>query len=69
MATTSLTQLRQATSLGAPPEAPRAAVRCLAVEKQRHKVEEVLFWTFIAGLAWVPFWFGSNDFIAWGIND
>lgn len=27
-----------------------------------------VFWTFIAGLAWVPFWFGSNVLLAWGIN-
>ena len=23
-------------------------------------VERVLLWAFIAGLAWCPFWFGSN---------
>jgi O-antigen ligase len=68
MATTSLMQLRRAALLEAAPEVPHPAVRSWAAEKQRHKVEEVLFWTFIAGLAWVPFWFGSNDLIAWGIN-
>ena len=26
------------------------------------------FWLFVAGLAWVPYWYGSNDLIAWGIN-
>ena len=31
-------------------------------------VERVLLWAFIAGLAWCPFWFGSNDLLAWGIN-
>jgi hypothetical protein len=31
-------------------------------------VEGVLLWTFIAGLAWCPFWFGSNGLFAWGIN-
>jgi O-antigen ligase len=31
-------------------------------------VERVLLWTFIAGLAWCPFWFGSNAPLAWGIN-
>ncbi len=25
-------------------------------------------WGLIAGLAWAPFWYGSNDLIAWGIN-
>jgi len=31
-------------------------------------VERVLLWVFIAGLAWCPFWFGSNELLAWGIN-
>ena len=31
-------------------------------------VERVLLWAFIAGLAWCPFWFGSNVLLAWGIN-
>ena len=31
-------------------------------------VERSLFWAFVAGLAWCPFWFGSNDLLAWGIN-
>jgi hypothetical protein len=30
--------------------------------------EWVVFSLFVAGLAWVPFWFGSNRLIAWGIN-
>jgi hypothetical protein len=35
---------------------------------QRAIVERVLLWAFIAGLAWCPFWFGSNVLLAWGIN-
>jgi hypothetical protein len=31
-------------------------------------MERVLLWAFIAGLAWCPFWFGSNGLLAWGIN-
>ena len=31
-------------------------------------VERTLFWAFIAGLAWCPFWFGSHNLLAWGIN-
>jgi O-antigen ligase len=31
-------------------------------------VERVLLWAFITGLAWCPFWFGSNVLLAWGIN-
>lgn len=32
------------------------------------RAERILFWCFIAGLAWCPFWLGSNRPIAWGIN-
>ena len=31
-------------------------------------IESALFCTFVAGLIWCPFWFGSNDLIAWGVN-
>src|SRR5262245_57796384 len=31
-------------------------------------VERLLMWAFIAGLAWCPFWLGSNAPLAWGIN-
>ena len=24
--------------------------------------------TLVAGLAWVPFWYGSNEYRAWGVN-
>ena len=27
-----------------------------------------VFWAFVAGLAWVPYWNGSNDYFSWGIN-
>ena len=30
--------------------------------------EWVFFGLLVAGLAWVPFWFGSDGLIAWGIN-
>src|SRR5438067_1105793 len=30
--------------------------------------EAVFLALFVAGLAWVPFWFGSDRLIAWGIN-
>jgi O-antigen ligase len=31
-------------------------------------VDRTLLWVFIAGLAWCPFWFGSNGLLAWGVN-
>src|SRR5215470_9831062 len=30
--------------------------------------DRALLWVFIAGLAWCPFWFGSNGLLAWGVN-
>jgi hypothetical protein len=30
--------------------------------------DAAVFWLLMAGLAWVPFWNGSNELIAWGIN-
>ncbi len=32
------------------------------------RIENFLFWLFIAGLAWCPLWLGSNRVMAWGIN-
>src|SRR5262249_20918545 len=31
-------------------------------------VDQALLWAFIGGLAWCPFWFGSNVLLAWGVN-
>jgi hypothetical protein len=31
-------------------------------------VEDAIFVLFVGGLAWVPYWLGSNRLIAWGIN-
>jgi O-antigen ligase len=46
-----------------------------AYEKGRPKserpielVERSVFWIFLLGIAWVPFWYGSNVLLAWGIN-
>lgn len=30
--------------------------------------DRLLFWSFVAGLAWTPFWFASSTLLAWGIN-
>jgi O-antigen ligase len=32
------------------------------------RIEQMFFWSLVAGLAWAPFWFGSNDLFAWGLN-
>jgi O-antigen ligase len=31
-------------------------------------IETLIAWLFIASLAWTPFWYGSNDLFAWGVN-
>jgi O-antigen ligase len=31
-------------------------------------VDRAFLWLFIAGLAWCPFWFGSNVLFGWGVN-
>src|SRR5215210_6990671 len=36
--------------------------------KSNDSIERATFWLFVAALAWVPFWYGSNDLIALGIN-
>ena len=35
---------------------------------QADAVEQALFWAFIGGLAWCPYYYGGNDLLAWGIN-
>jgi hypothetical protein len=32
------------------------------------RVDATISWLLIGGLAWVPFWYGSNVLLAWGIN-
>jgi O-antigen ligase len=44
-----------------------AARRPFAVRRTGF-VETLIFRLFVGGLAWVPFWHGSNEPIAWGIN-
>ena len=29
---------------------------------------KLLFWSFLVALAWVPFWLGSHDVMAWSMN-
>ncbi|MEA2904178.1 MAG: hypothetical protein QOI12_1565 [Alphaproteobacteria bacterium] len=40
----------------------------LAAASRSATADLVIFWLFLAALAWTPFWYGSNDLIAWGIN-
>src|SRR5271169_5254018 len=42
--------------------------RTITLSGKKTIVESALFWAFIAGLAWCPFWFGSHALLAWGIN-
>jgi O-antigen ligase len=36
--------------------------------ERREVIELAIFWVFVAGLAWVPYWNGSNDYFSWGVN-
>jgi O-antigen ligase len=45
-----------------------AAPLALAKIASREGIDRALFWLLVAGLTWCPFWLGSNDLIAWGIN-
>jgi O-antigen ligase/polysaccharide polymerase Wzy-like membrane protein len=38
------------------------------VGRRNDVVERAIFWLFVAGLAWVPFWYGGYDWITWGVN-
>ncbi len=48
--------------------APSKAVGSKPARKRADAIDRVLFWALVAGLAWVPYWYASNDLVAWGIN-
>src|SRR5262249_51557081 len=57
----------------APAQAPRrhaeaSSPQAAATAKPSDRVERAAFWILVPALAWAPFWYGSNDLIAWGIN-
>ena len=56
------------TRASAPDVARQNAERARSATTRSGFVEPVVFWLFVAALAWTPFWYGSNDLIAWGIN-
>jgi O-antigen ligase len=39
-----------------------------AAARSGETTERLTFWLFILGLAWVPYWYGSNALVAWSIN-
>ena len=39
-----------------------------ATRERREVIELAIFWVFVAGLAWVPYWNGGNDYFSWGVN-
>ena len=48
---------------------PGASFGAGTAERARGEIVELaLFWAFVAGLAWAPYWYGSNDYFAWGVN-
>jgi O-antigen ligase len=46
----------------------KSFLRPLAGEQAPQKLDHVIYWAAIVGLAWLPFWLGSNREIAWYIN-
>ncbi len=51
--------------MGAP---ARELSRTSALPVRGAVLDRAFLWLFIAGLAWCPFWFGSNVLLAWGVN-
>ena len=62
--------LRARSSLGRPHAGPSTAglSRTHSLPAESAILEHAFLWAFVAGLAWCPFWFGSNVLLAWGIN-
>jgi O-antigen ligase len=58
----SSSQARAGRVEAAPAAGPLAAASWSAI------ADPVIFWLFLAALAWTPFWYGSNDLVAWGVN-
>jgi O-antigen ligase len=46
--------------------APEASAR--QAVRRKDWVEQIVFWAFVAALAWCPYYYGANDLLAWGIN-
>jgi len=59
------TSRRPLHSVATRPAFPQRAAGTIA---RGEPVEIAFFSVLLASLAWVPFWYGSNDVIAWGIN-
>jgi O-antigen ligase len=57
--------LRERAQSAAAKAAPRAPV---GVEVRAAVVDAIIFWMLVGALAWLPFWYGSNDLLAWGVN-
>ncbi len=49
-----------------PQAAPRGGERSSSVLSAY--ADDLSFYALLAGLAWAPFWFGSNRDVAWGVN-
>jgi O-antigen ligase len=45
-----------------------SATRPAGSARSSELVEQMVFSAYLAGLAWLPAWYGSNDMVAWGIN-
>jgi O-antigen ligase len=45
-----------------------SAANIVTAKKSNKTLEAAIFWLFVGGLGWVPFWNGSNELVSWGIN-
>ena len=45
-----------------------SAANIVTTKKPNETLEAAIFWLFVGGLGWVPFWNGSNELVSWGIN-
>ena len=43
-------------------------IRSQPLAGREEAADRATFWLLVAGLAWTPFWYGSNDLPAWGVN-
>jgi O-antigen ligase len=61
-------QLRKPEQRAQPDRAPRRAARRRLFPQLNVSFQTICFWLFVAGLAWVPYWYASAELGTWGAN-